>query len=157
MASIRPNPACPERPYGRHPALVTADRMLDAAVEWGDRLSGPELAALSTAQLALRRIGDIETQRERMTPAESVAIANAKRHARVAGRDVARARHALDVLGDDCPAAGIRVAKARIADESATWAEIAARLGIKGTAAWMSFSRLCAMAEARDESAKDAE
>lgn len=152
MASVRPNPARPERPFGRHPALVTADRMLDAAVQWGDRLSGPELTALSTAQEALRRVGDVETQRERLTPAEAVAIANAKRHARTASRDVERARHVLAVLGDGCPATGRRVAEARIADPDATWAEIAARLGIKGTAAWMRFSRLCAMAETRAES-----
>ena len=150
MASVRPNPACPDRPYGRHPALVTADRMLDAAAEWGPSLTGRELQALNIAQSALRRVGEIEQDRPKLTPAESVAIAIQVRSAAVAERDVELAMKALAILGDRCPKGRRRVAEARIADPEASWTEIAARLGLKPNAAAMSFRRLCESAGLRE-------
>lgn len=51
------------RPYGRHPAIVTADRLLDAAAEWGSRLTAAELEALHVTEAALRRVGNAATAR----------------------------------------------------------------------------------------------
>lgn len=51
------------RPYGRHPVIVTADRLRDTAIKWGDRISDAELEALHVTEAALRRVGNAETAR----------------------------------------------------------------------------------------------
>lgn len=40
----------------KHPARLTADRLLSHAARWQDRLSPPDLAALAAARKALLRI-----------------------------------------------------------------------------------------------------
>lgn len=46
----------PGRPYGRHPAIVTSDRLADACERWFARFSASERAAIGTVRDALHRI-----------------------------------------------------------------------------------------------------
>lgn len=58
-------PGKPERPYGRHPAQVTNDRLLDACQRWSGEFSGEERDAIGVVRNALRRIAEeAEAERE---------------------------------------------------------------------------------------------
>ena len=50
----------PGRPYGRHPAVVTSDRLLDAYKRWPGKFSSEETDAIDVLRVALQRIADGE-------------------------------------------------------------------------------------------------
>lgn len=56
------------RPYGRHPAEVTNDRLLDAYERWFDRLGGEERDAIGIVRNALHRIADEATAPRELHP-----------------------------------------------------------------------------------------
>lgn len=53
------------RPYGRHPAIVTADRLLDAYKRWPGKFSHEETDAIDVLRVALQRIADDDGGRPR--------------------------------------------------------------------------------------------
>jgi hypothetical protein len=71
-----------ERPYGRHPAQVTNDRLLDAYERWFGKLSGEERDAIGIVRNALWRI-----------VAEADAEAAAARELKPCGTEAAYRRH----------------------------------------------------------------
>src|SRR5262245_30166019 len=58
---------------------------------------------------------------------DNLTASNAGRQARAGIANAERARQALDILGDTCPAHWRHVAELRIANPRASWAELAIR------------------------------
>lgn len=56
------------RPYGRHPALVTADRLLDAYKRWPGKFSGEETDAIDVLRVALERIAEEGSRTRPLAP-----------------------------------------------------------------------------------------
>ena len=67
------------RPYGRHPALVTSDRLADAIAAWASQLEDHELEAIDVVRCALDRIAEPAAPRE---PAQCGTDSGYRRHLR---------------------------------------------------------------------------
>ena len=88
------------RLYGRHPAVVTADRLLDAYKRWAGKFSDEETDAIDILRIALGRIAEEESRVRPLAPCGTEAAYD--RHIRNGEPkdDACKAAHAATIRAE---------------------------------------------------------